>query len=817
MKNSPIQIVLNSSDYVTIWERQGGGANRDFYEGRDVDFRNHVNLIEEQLSTIESFQNKNANKVSYAKVKLKSNALAKSHRPTTKLFKKDIAPIVGAGSLGELLVELSESSISILKSKLSTCELETNYQIKNNKRVATPSRLRSEIGAIDYIQLYDKSDKRDFSIQEAINWFQNEQTGGLYLIELFETPISESKWDTLIEDKFLLFDSFKKILINFEGGLIFSKILISEFMSPLFELKLTMDNEKIISFNRSIKDRKKIKNLKVSEHKKIIELLENHPLVKKISLPPIIEKHSVKSSSDGSKIEIPVFEENKKYPKIAVVDGGVSTKIGDWLLHSHGYLAEDDKDTSHGTFIAGLNILGKELNGLEVCSEEDGCQIIDLDILPNKNFNDYYSDITDLFDELNNAVSEIKSITGARVFNFSLNIREHSSTENYSYAAKMLDTIAEVNDIIFIISAGNIDTGILRNEWSNNHIDNLTSLASFTNDTIKQPGESTRNFSVSALNPPGSSKLIPYALSNYSCRGPGSICGIKPDFAHIGGFGSLDPILGRGLYSITPDLEKTDGCGTSYAAPLVAKTLATLDSKIEGYTSRETLSALLIHHSTRPQLYQETNIKKISKDLIGYGIPSNAESMLEGDENSITLVFANRIFQSKKLSFNFSWPDCLIKNGKCYGKAKLTIVSTPELDYNYGTEFIRHNIDAYLRQADEDGKYIGRLEPLFSNNSISSLFEKDLITHAMKWSPVKVYEKEFKRGIGKTSDWRIDIEYLSREGIVIPAEGIPFTAILTISDPTKQEPVFQQMHLSLGSLGVKTSNIQTAARITNRV
>lgn len=66
--------------------------------------------------------------------------------------------------------------------------------------------------------------------------------------------------------------------------------------------------------------------------------------------------------------------------------------------------------------------------------------------------------------------------------------------------------------------------------------------------------------------------------------------------------------------------------------------------------------------------------------------------------NSITLVFANRITTGRKLSFNFAWPACLVKNGKCTGKARLTIVSTPPLDYKYGSEFIRVNVDARLRQ-----------------------------------------------------------------------------------------------------------------------
>ena len=62
-------------------------------------------IFKNQLSEIKSMQLVNSfAKVSYAKVTLKQTALAKSHRPTTS-FKRDVAPIIGAGDLGELFVD----------------------------------------------------------------------------------------------------------------------------------------------------------------------------------------------------------------------------------------------------------------------------------------------------------------------------------------------------------------------------------------------------------------------------------------------------------------------------------------------------------------------------------------------------------------------------------------------------------------------------------------------------------------------------------------------------------------------------------------
>jgi hypothetical protein len=324
--------------------------------------------------------------------------------------------------------------------------------------------------------------------------------------------------------------------------------------------------------------------------------------------------------------------------------------------------------------------------------------------------------------------------------------------------------------------------------------------------------------SVAALNPPNIDGVIPYALSNYSCRGPGLRIGLKPDFAHVGGSGTIHPILGHGLLSLDVTGKIVDGCGTSYAAPNVAKTLASLDHSIEGSVSRETLIALGIHHAVLPESLNDKNLRNVTKHLVGFGVPNGSEEILNGHPSAITLVFANRAISGHKMSFKFSWPSSLVRDGKCFGHAKLTIVSTPRFDYRYGAEFVRINIDAALRQMQKNGNYLGRLNAIYTpDDGDGSLYEKDQIEHSFKWSPVKVYEKIFPRGVGPTTEWSLDVEYLARDGVTIPREGVPFTAILTISDPDKEKPVFNDVRQMLQSLGVQAVDIKTAARVLPRV
>ena len=56
MSNSPVQVILNTNDFIESWERNPGGSNKDFFENNDVEFIAHKQSIQEQLSQIKSMQ-----------------------------------------------------------------------------------------------------------------------------------------------------------------------------------------------------------------------------------------------------------------------------------------------------------------------------------------------------------------------------------------------------------------------------------------------------------------------------------------------------------------------------------------------------------------------------------------------------------------------------------------------------------------------------------------------------------------------------------------------------------------------------------------
>lgn len=824
---SPIQVVLNPENFNGDRKKNGGGEHTDFYADRDDDFRAHKKEIKDQLQSIrKTLEESPYSQVAYAKIVLEQSALAKSHRPTKSLFRRDIAPVVGAGDLGELYVQVTPISINKTLIKVEqTEETTTRKENKKGKVIIVPSRTKSEVGAIREIKPYTTADKRKFSVADGLNWLSDPRTGGAYIVELFETPPPRQEWDLLPPQKIKLFQSFVDGLNQMGQGLIASRLL--DFKGyALMGVKIGVLPEQAnvqlapSSIQLPRKPGSTALDLNVARHTQLLDFLDNHPLVKRIVLPPIISQTNATTATSGSKVDLSVPIKGASYPKVAIVDGGVSDVIGPWLEKRFDYIADSDKNTHHGTFIAGLLVAGAKMNTNAVCPELDGCRIIDIDLLPiDVAFGNYYPKPLDFFGALEDAVKVLKASTGVRIFNFSLNIDTHVSADGYNPAAKLLDKIAEENDVIFLISAGNTKPNDTRPEWSEDPKESLSALAIARNDTLKVPSESARNLTIGALNPPGFTHIVPLAPAAYSCRGPGIRIGVKPDLAHFGGSYKKCPTNGHGLYSIQESGLRTDGCGTSYAAPLVAKTLATLESQIEGEVSRETLIALAIHHAKLPKVLQKKEYKDLARYMVGFGIPSPCSEILVGSDSSITLVFANRLMADKQMSFKFVWPASLVKNQKCFGHVRLTVVSTPPFDYRYGAEFVRVNLDAYLRQEKELGseKYQGRADPVYlPGTEQTHYFEPDLIKHGLKWSPIKVYERQMN-GLGPSTNWRLDVDYLTRDEEEMPKRGVPFTAILTISDPDDKAPVFQEVRQFLQAQNINTADIRTAARITTRV
>ena len=831
---NPIQIVLNPDNFDEAREAGGGGGRKDFYAHRDREFIAHKAALMDQLDSISKTLNAQSHgPIGYLKVMLRREAWAKSHRPVSKLFRSDRTPVVGGGDLGEMLVEGHPTTLAQVRTEIQRSETVTLMRFNEARgcELPHPSPQRSEAGAIDRIELYGPSDKRRFSVEQAVTRLSNPTTGSGYEVELFDVVTPREEWDRLDTPHRELISTFVKGFGEVGNGMSVERLPHWKRGMPRLSVRLDKSTNgavmRLTNASSTARNRRALAPFDgdPQRHSALLNFLDKHPLVRSIELPGVVV-HSIRTQAlertRPSLATIPSRIAQSSHPRIGIVDGGIGDALSGWIIGRWDILADQDMDLDHGTFIGGLAVAGRTLNGPETCPEPDGAELVDLAIFPNHSkqsaFHSYYpGGLPDFFDELSYAVTDARARYGVRVFNLSLNILEPAVPNRYSTYAARLDQIAEENNAVIFVSVGNTNQQDFRPEWPADTATALSNLAVARNYGILMPAESARNVAVGAVNPPGHGGCLPFAPTRFSRIGPGLRSGVKPDLAHVGGSGTRCASIGRGLFSIKPDGTVVDGCGTSYASPLIAKTAAKLVHEIEGEISRETLIGLLIHNAEPPEPLRPKELAPVARHLVGFGLSPAADRILETGDHSITLVFASRIQEGQQINFRFSWPPSLVAGGKCMGYAKLTLVSTPPLDARYGAEFVRLNINAALQQS-QDAGWKGRLDPLYLPSSRGAhAIEAELIEHGLKWSPVKVFEKTFSRGVGPTSDWRLKIEYLTRTGEHMPSGGVPFTAILTISDPKGNAPVFDDMRQNLQALGVLIADIRTAVRITPRV
>jgi Subtilase family len=828
----PIQVVLNAADFHVDREKpRGGGPGADFFAENDAAFGQHREAMRAQLESVaQQLEAAPSAKVGYGKVTIRRSMWAKSHRPTKALFRPDRTPIVGGADLGQLLIELTPDSARAVARDVASAEdhVRKRYNRKKDLDEPAPTARRSETGAIESIALWQAHDRRRFSTEQALRWLRDPRSGGAYLVELFEPAPPETDWDALSQGKRELFRSFRDGLLAQGPGLIVEGRTWGATGRPWTLIKLNRSSAPpLIQLDRSElvharqQGERAERDLRPERHEALLTFLDHHPLVRRIRLQP--RPRAAERAAAGAAVPVTLLTRTAgaAYPKVGVIDGGIAPSLAGWVTTRWPLIADVHQDVAHGTFIGGLLVAGKTLNAQPAIAEADGCELADLALLPDDQqpavFAQYYPNgVADFMDEVEAAVTQLRAQYGIRIFNFSLNLQgEQVDPDFYSPYAERLDRIAEATDSLFVISAGNLESPHQRVEWPNDPVAALRSLAAARDDKLLIPAESVRNLSVAAVNPEDVPNCIPYALSNYSRRGPGLRSGVKPDVCHLGGAGNAH----TGLNSIDPAGNGCLGCGTSYATPLVAKTLATLDRSIEGDVSKETLLALLIHHAELPQPFKSDALAALARDLVGFGLPTHTQEILEGSDHQITLVFAGRLMHEKQLTFNFSWPNVLTdSDSKCRGFARITLVTSPPLDYRYNAELVRVNVNARLQQATPGGKWKGQLHDTYLPiDGDEAVYESELIEQGFKWSPVKTYGRLIPRGVGKSSSWRLVVDYLTRANEPFPSAGVPFTVLLTISDPDGAAPVFNAMRQTLQSLGVQISDIRTAARVVARV
>lgn len=840
MPNNPVQIVLNDESFLRAPDPGRAGPDKDFFENDDAGFIHHRDNLLAGLGVIENdVRQWPFGPLCYLRVRMRVEALAKSYRPNRAVFASDLFPCVGAAAPGELFFRAPLIHFQRLRHRIASAEDhgETRLSRTSGRAYHFVTRMRSEVGAIETIELAPAGLKRNFAAADAIAAMTDPRAASGYIVELFETQplIASGDGDALGFRRAVT--SFQNILLEAGRGLS-ATLLPSPGGVPSIEVIVTTSPEPARLEDRRIVRSEPVASAapvqvdqNLDRHENLLRRLAEHPLVRRIRFPVLIQATNAPAGAVSVPFPLTPRVPDARYPKVGVIDTGIAAYLAGWVQHRHDFLDKADCDPSHGTLVAGLLVAARLANNPDLAREEDGCDLVDIPLMPRVPFLNVYGQrgFEAFLEELEAALTDAREQFGVRVFNMSLNVTSPVDADTYSIYAARLDEIQDRLGIVIVNSAGNLQGADWRPAWPGKPAQVLAALASRTSpDTIFMPCESVRAVAVGALNPPGSSH-IEGAPTTYTRRGPGLRVGVKPDVAHFGGTGDPSQPNHTALISCDANGHQTHTRGTSFAAPLVAKTIGSLDIATGERLSPRTLRTFLIHFASVPQPLNHNRLRDIARQFVGFGQPSAASDMLETDDHAITLVFESRLTAGERkpaiLRFPFAWPAALVDPATraCRGRVKMTLIYDAPIDQAFGTEFVRVNLNAFLRQRQPSDRSDGK--PSF-HDQVSQAFlprtgkltipERSLIEHGLKWWPTKRYEADFGVGVGESTEWRLEVESIVRAESTFPPEGVPFSLILTIEDPERNAPIFQELRQQLVASSVRIEDIRTALRIRTR-
>lgn len=837
----PVQVFLDTRRFIHPPAPGTRGPSRDFFQGDNEGFRRHKAKMREQLRASSLRLREQHSALGFVLVQIREDALAKSYRPIEKLFcERNQFALVGGRGIGEMFFQATPDALDALDTVIAQRAEDVPQERENPRTGEFEERVsgyRSELGAIASIGLLEAPDRLDFSASEAVTALEKEGVIGGYLVELFrpDPAVSGDAVRAQLEALQHRLTSVGSLFVRPVAGLrerrptgLTLSIDLLPAGAPNDIVLLAPEGPAAATertAGRAVASAPRDRSVK--RHQLLLEQLAEEPLVRRIALPMEIEPAPTGVSEPGAAIDLPAPLADRDYPVVGVIDGGISAldALDPWCAGVASPLLPGDSDHEHGTFIAGLVAAGSALNpGFADRLEREPCRYFDLAIMPRKPLlGQYYSTPDEFFDQLEELVVHAKAEAGTRVFNFSLGSPNGRTRHSYSTFASRLDEIARIHDVIFVVSAGNLDGAQRRPEWPVETDKALEMLAQrgARDDGITAPAEHMFGLSVGAVNPPGLTTAVDGLPTAYTRRGPGAGGARKPELVHYGGAAQRTG-NDTGLASLDADGSVVKKSGTSFAAPLVAATVAALDHRLGGQVSRELLMALPVHRSTRHPAMMKKPLRPIAREFVGFGVPGDSEACLADDPHSITLVFADVLPAKRELSFVFTWPSSLTgSDGKCRGAVDITLAYSPVVDSAFDAECQRVQLAATLHQLNETITDEGEIIPNhtsqlkhYDNELPQNLdyTEKYLLESGLKWTPIKRYFREM-RGVGNRSDWRLSLSALTRAGAIIPDEGIGFALLMTISDPKGVAPVYDEVRAEVLRRGLRLADITAQARI----
>ena len=704
------------------------------------------------------------------RVKLFFKAAAKSHRPD-HLFSRQSCRIVGGGRFAELFVKATPVGLEHLAE-----------DIDRNKS----DQITKELSCVDAIEpVTPVYRRRGLDPEDVLRRSPRGDRGFITRVGLFDFGADPDQFK-LVED---FEDACRRLGITVRSGRGYSPS----------------------SFTYAIECRD------VND----VDALSRIVGVRSIAPMPLIRTIRTRMSGAQPLPALPTAESvTEDFPVVVVVDSGVSDALPElesWVVGRDSQVAPEYRNPDHGSFVAGLVCWGGQLNPGIAGLDNSPCGVFDLQVIPN---NDPGKGDTSGLTESEFLVSLDAALqqhaNKFKVWNLSLGTDTVCELDRFSELAEELDNLQERYQVSFVISAGNYNTPPL--------LDFPRVGGQVQAGRITSPGDSVLGITVGAVSHVGYQSKGPkqHHLSAFSRHGAGPAYVIKPDLVHYGGSCSTDLAHRAGIRSVN-GTGVVEELGTSFATPLVARTLAQIYHHVTPTPSPVLARALLTHHARDPRT--SSRVPDGDEMFFGFGRPAPVPYCLECSRHTSTLVFEDVLRPGYFLEWDdFPYPPSLKRNGRYFGTVWMTVASAPARGEGWGMEYCETHVSAHLgvyreERSRETGqikaklKFVGLVPAEHKNGG--ALYESYQVERLRKWAPVRTYYGDLGGG-ERGERWRMMLRLFTRHG----DEGKkafrpqPFSLIVTIADPDKKACIYDEMaQLVRNRFQSQNLTVRSAARV----
>ena len=707
------------------------------------------------------------------RVKVISNAVAKSHRPD-RLFSQSTCSIVGAGGLGELFVKGTPTGLENLGRMIESDRTE---------------QIVKELSTVDAIEPVTPTLRRSYTPPlDILRRSPRRRRGFLTRVRLFDYGADPAQQRLL--------DDFMQSCDQIDAPVRQAGYAQRSFT---FEVECRTA-EQVQSISRIV-------GVRAISPMPVLRTVRPRVL----NIQPIGGKLPTAADARGD------------YPIVAVVDTGIidsNPELSSWVIGRESFVDPKHRNPTHGTFVTGLICWGSQLNPNLQGISDGPCGVLDVAIIPNDDPG--YGETDDISESeflqsLDTALQQYAN--RINVWNLSISTDEVCSLTDFSSFAQQLDNLQEKYQVSLVLSSGNYTTMPM--------LDYPRKKAQEQVGRITSPGDSVLGITVGAIshldyNAKGPKVDSPSAFSRHGA-GPNHI--IKPDLVHYGGTCSTDATHISGIKSI-----HESGCGedlgTSFSTPLVSRALAETYHHITPKPSPVLARALLTHHARDPRT--GGRVPDGEENYFGFGRPVPPPYCLECTPHSSTLIFEDTLRPGYFLEWDdFPYPKSLTRDGRYYGQVWMTVAFSPARGARWGTEYCETHIEAsfgvfYERTNRATGEittpFRGLVPPEYKNPGV--LYESYQVKELRKWAPVRTYFGNLNPNGERGLRWRLKLKLLSRHDVNndVALRPQPFSLVITIADPDATAPVYDEMaQVIRNRFQAESLVVRTIAQVRTRI